>query len=584
MDIVHKMRLHARVDQMCVDDFNSPNIHCMISFAREDCNSVQKALIDDVSEHVTRRIKHDSINVRVKALKLASILAREGPQEMKLCLSKRAAKILRDIVTDNGENFGTKTFEGAKETMEYLFGSNSGGSNTSAKIVGISGQQQQQQQQQRNSNQSSSSSNTNKNNVTSLTGIEAASGLLRTAGGTAMNVAEKIGAQVNEITKEREKHRANVDETYEKSEMTGGSLADAIRGGGGGGGGGGGSGRRGISGPWGKPEEEEVKVEVERVAPERKQEQTRQRTPTSLSSDPLADLLGIATNSITKEEEGQQQHRQQTDFEVKPEKQKASKWTLKGTGPTRAGVQSPPPPSEIATLIPLEGSEEQKRVDSLCGVAGVKLVPDEAELSQLFEHIDRKGLEASLIVRALLDKIALGYDAELMEAQSGWKCAKKALGCVSKALSRRDSVLEHALKADENVKLTLRKAMEIEGVKDTVKKSAGEILKQLDEVDASFFGSGAPPPSSSLFQSGGLDAALFTVDAANDTSDAFFSSMSGATTTTTTTTNYNAPKAPMTGPGLQALAELDAQQQHEKDGKRQQDVAKATKAFAELKW
>ena len=561
---------------MCVDDFNSPNIHRMISFAREDCNSVQKALIDDVSEHVTRRIKHDSINVRVKALKLASILAREGPQEIKLCLSKRAAKILRDIVTDNGENFGAKTFEGAKETMECLFGSNSGGSNTSAKIVGISGQQQQQ----RNSNQSSSSSsNTNKNNnVTSLTGIEAASGLLRTAGGTAMNVAEKIGAQVNEITKEREKHRANVDETYEKSEMTGGSLADAMRGGGGGGG----SGRSGISGPWGKPEEEEVKVEVERVVPERKQEQTRQRTPTSLSSDPLADLLGIATNSITKEEEeGQQQHRQQTDFEVKPEKQKASEWTLKGTGPTRAGVQSPPPPSEIATLIPLEGSEEQKRVDSLCGVAGVKLVPDEAELSRLFEHIDRKGLEASLIVRALLDKIALGYDTELMEAQSGWKCAKKALGCVSKALSRRDSVLEHALKADENVKLTLRKAMEIEGVKDTVKKSAGEILKQLDEVDASFFGSGAPPPSSTLFQSGGLDASLFTIDAANDTSDAFFSSMSG---TTTTTTNYNAPKAPMTGPGLQALAELDAQQQHEKDGKRQQDVAKATKAFAELKW
>jgi len=562
---------------MCVDDFNSPNIHGMISFARQDCNSVQKALIDDVSEHVTRRIKHDSINVRVKALKLASILAREGPQEIKLCLSKRAAKILRDIVTDNGENFGAKTFEGAKETMECLFGSNSGGSNTSAKIVGISGQQQQQ----RNSNQSSSSSsNTNKNNnVTSLTGIEAASGLLRTAGGTAMNVAEKIGAQVNEITKEREKHRANVDETYEKSEMTGGSLADAMRGGGGG------SGRSGISGPWGKPEEEEVKVEVERVVPERKQEQTRQRTPTSLSSDPLADLLGIATNSITKEEEeGQQQHRQQTDFEVKPEKQKASEWTLKGTGPTRAGVQSPPPPSEIATLIPLEGSEEQKRVDSLCGVAGVKLVPDEAELSRLFEHIDRKGLEASLIVRALLDKIALGYDTELMEAQSGWKCAKKALGCVSKALSRRDSVLEHALKADENVKLTLRKAMEIEGVKDTVKKSAGEILKQLDEVDASFFGSGAPPPSSTLFQSGGLDASLFTIDAANDTSDAFFSSVSGTTTTTTTTTNYNAPKAPMTGPGLQALAELDAQQQHEKDGKRQQDVAKATKAFAELKW
>ena len=69
--------------------------------------------------------------------------------------------------------------------------------------------------------------------------------------------------------------------------------------------------------------------------------------------------------------------------------------------------------------------EEQKRVDSLCGVAGVKLVPDEAELTQLFEHVDRKGLEASLIVRALLDKVALAYDSELMDAQSGWKCAKK---------------------------------------------------------------------------------------------------------------------------------------------------------------
>ena len=60
-----------------------------------------------------------------------------------------------------------------------------------------------------------------------------------------MNVAEKIGAQVNEIAKEKEKHRTKVDETYEKSEMTGGSLADAMRGGGGG--------RSGTtaSGPWG---------------------------------------------------------------------------------------------------------------------------------------------------------------------------------------------------------------------------------------------------------------------------------------------------------------------------------------------
>merc|ERR1712070_879453 len=146
---------------------------------------------------------------------------------------------------------------------------------------------------------------------------------------------------------------------------------------------------------------------------------------------------------------------------------------------------------------------------------------------------------------------------------------------------------------DENVKLTLRKTMEIKGVKDTVKKSAGEILKQLDEMDASFFGTTSetttdppPAPPSSSFQSGGLDASLFMVDAASDTNDAFFSSMAGTTTaaatTTTARTNYDAPKAPMTGPGLQALAELDAQQQQNKDGTRQkQDV---TKAFASLKW
>ena len=581
MDIVHKMRLHASVDQLCVDDINASNIHGMLQFAREDCFSIKKDLIDDCAEHVTRRIKHDSQNVRVKALKLASILAREGPEEMKLCLSKRAAKILRDIVLDNGENFGKKTFEHAKDTTECLFGnpstktsgsmigseSSSRGSD-STKIVGISGQHSAQHSQQ-----------------ASLTGLEVASGLLRTAGGTAMNVAEKIGAQVNEIAKEKEKHRTKVDETYEKSEMTGGSLADAMRGVEGGGGG-----RSGTtaSGPWGKLEEEE---EIAKVRPEIKAEQTTM-TPTPLSSDPLTDLLGMATNFSNSG--SARQGEQQSDSEVK-RRQKASEWVLKGTGPTRAMVQSPPPPSAMPTLIPLDGSEEQKRVDSLCGVAGVKLVPDEAELAQLFEHIDRKGLEASLIVRALLDKIAFGYDAELMEAQSGWKCAKKALGCVSKALSRRDSVLAHALKEDENVKLTLRKTMEIKGVKDTVKKSAGEILKQLDEVDASFFGTSkttaAPPSSSSSsssFQSGGLDASLFMVDAASDTNDAFFSSMAGTTTaaatTTTARTNYDAPKAPMTGPGLQALAELDAQQQqqHNKDGTRQkQDV---TKAFASLKW
>ena len=575
------MRLHASVDQLCVDDITSSNIHGMLQFAREDCFSIKKDLIDDCAEHVTRRIKHDSQNVRVKALKLASILAREGPEEMKLCLSKRAAKILGDIVLDNGENFGKKTFEHAKDTTECLFGNpstktsgsvigseSSNRGSDSTKIVGISGQHSQQHSQQ-----------------ASLTGLEVASGLLRTAGGTAMNVAEKIGAQVNEIAKEKEKHRTKVDETYEKSEMTGGSLADAMRGVEGGGGG-----RSGTtaSGPWGKLEEEE---EIAKVRPEIKAEQTTM-TPTPLSSDPLTDLLGMATNFSNSG--SARQGEQQSDSEVK-RRQKASEWVLKGTGPTRAMVQSPPPPSAMPTLIPLDGSEEQKRVDSLCGVAGVKLVPDEAELAQLFEHIDRKGLEASLIVRALLDKIAFGYDAELMEAQSGWKCAKKALGCVSKALSRRDSVLAHALKEDENVKLTLRKTMEIKGVKDTVKKSAGEILKQLDEVDASFFGTSkttaAPPSSSSSsssFQSGGLDASLFMVDAASDTNDAFFSSMAGTTTaaatTTTARTNYDAPKAPMTGPGLQALAELDAQQQqqHNKDGTRQkQDV---TKAFASLKW
>ena len=580
MDIVHKMRVHASVDGLCVDDVTSPNIHGMHRFATEACRSIKKDAIDDCAEHVARRCKHDSPNVRTKALKLITVLAREGPEEMKQCLSKRAAKILRDVVTDNGENFGRKTFEGAKEAMESLFGNSTSASSsattttTSSKIVGISGQQQQNQQR-KSGNVVGRGGGGGGANV-SLTGLEAASGLLRTAGGTAMNVAGKIGAHVNEITKEREKHRTNVDETYYKSEMTGGSLADAMRGVGGGGSGG------GMSGPWGRSEEEE---EVVAKAAERKVEQTPSPPsppppPTTSSSDPLGDFFGIATNSSAIPSTTHQE--EQIDLKVKT--QQKAEWTLKGTGPTRAVLQSPPP-----TLIPLEGSEEQKRVDSLCGVAGVKLVPDEAELTQLFEHVDRKGLEASLIVRALLDKVALAYDSELMDAQSGWKCAKKALGCISKALSWRDSsVLETALKADENVKSTLRKTIEMEGVKDTVKKSASEILKQLDDVDASFFGTTTtttpPPPPTSFSQSGGLDASLFTVDAANDSNDAFFSSAAaGTTTSSTTTTHYNAPKAPMTGPGLVALAELDAQQQ-QKDGTKQQDVAKATKAFASLKW
>ena len=580
MDIVHKMRVHASVDGLCVDDVTSPNIHGMHRFATEACRSIKKDAIDDCAEHVARRCKHDSPNVRTKALKLITVLAREGPEEMKQCLSKRAAKILRDVVTDNGENFGRKTFEGAKEAMESLFGNSTSASSsattttTSSKIVGISGQQQQNQQR-KSGNVVGRGGGGGGANV-SLTGLEAASGLLRTAGGTAMNVAGKIGAHVNEITKEREKHRTNVDETYYKSEMTGGSLADAMRGVGGGGSGG------GMSGPWGRSEEEE---EVVAKAAERKVEQTPSPPPpptttTTSSSDPLGDFFGIATNSSAIPSTTHQE--EQIDLKVKT--QQKAEWTLKGTGPTRAVLQSPPP-----TLIPLEGSEEQKRVDSLCGVAGVKLVPDEAELTQLFEHVDRKGLEASLIVRALLDKVALAYDSELMDAQSGWKCAKKALGCISKALSWRDSsVLETALKADENLKLTLRKTIEMEGVKDTVKKSSSEILKQLDDLDASFFGTTTtttpPPPPTSFSQSGGLDASLFTVDAANDSNDAFFSSAAaGTTTSSTTTTHYNAPKAPMTGPGLVALAELDAQQQ-QKDGTKQQDVAKATKAFASLKW
>ena len=338
-----------------------------------------------------------------------------------------------------------------------------------------------------------------------------------------------------------------------------------------------------MSGPWGRSEKEEEVVVAK--AAERKVDQTPSPPPPpppppTSSSDPLGDFFGIATNSSAIPSTTHQE--EQIDLKVKT--QQKAEWTLKGTGPTRAVLQSPPP-----TLIPLEGSEEQKRVDSLCGVAGVKLVPDEAELTQLFEHVDRKGLEASLIVRALLDKVALAYDSELMDAQSGWKCAKKALGCISKALSWRDSsVLETALKADENLKLTLRKTIEMEGVKDTVKKSSSEILKQLDDLDASFFGTTTtttpPPPPTSFSQSGGLDASLFTVDAANDSNDAFFSSAAaGTTTSSTTTTHYNAPKAPMTGPGLVALAELDAQQQ-QKDGTKQQDVAKATKAFASLKW
>ena len=582
MDIVHKMRVHASVDGLCVDDVTSPNIHGMHRFATEACRSIKKDAIDDCAEHVARRCKHDSPNVRTKALKLITVLAREGPEEMKQCLSKRAAKILRDVVTDNGENFGRKTFEGAKEAMESLFGNSTSASSsattttTSSKIVGISGQQQQNQQR-KSGNVVGRGGGGGGANV-SLTGLEAASGLLRTAGGTAMNVAGKIGAHVNEITKEREKHRTNVDETYYKSEMTGGSLADAMRGVGGGGSGG------GMSGPWGRSEEEEEVVVVAKAA-ERKVEQTPSPPPpppttTTSSSDPLGDFFGMATNSSAIPSTTHQE--EQIDLKVKT--QQKAEWTLKGTGPTRAVLQSPPP-----TLIPLEGSEEQKRVDSLCGVAGVKLVPDEAELTQLFEHVDRKGLEASLIVRALLDKVALAYDSELMDAQSGWKCAKKALGCISKALSWRDSsVLETALKADENLKLTLRKTIEMEGVKDTVKKSSSEILKQLDDLDASFFGTTTtttpPPPPTSFSQSGGLDASLFTVDAANDSNDAFFSSAAaGTTTSSTTTTHYNAPKAPMTGPGLVALAELDAQQQ-QKDGTKQQDVAKATKAFASLKW
>ena len=581
MDIVHKMRVHASVDGLCVDDVTSPNIHGMHRFATEACRSIKKDAIDDCAEHVARRCKHDSPNVRTKALKLITVLAREGPEEMKQCLSKRAAKILRDVVTDNGENFGRKTFEGAKEAMESLFGNSTSASSsattttTSSKIVGISGQQQQNQQR-KSGNVVGRGGGGGGANV-SLTGLEAASGLLRTAGGTAMNVAGKIGAHVNEITKEREKHRTNVDETYYKSEMTGGSLADAMRGVGGGGSGG------GMSGPWGRSEEEEEEVAVAKAA-ERKVEQTPSSSspppPPTSSSDPLGDFFGMATNSSAIPSTMHQE--EQIDLKVKT--QQKAEWTLKGTGPTRAVLQSPPP-----TLIPLEGSEEQKRVDSLCGVAGVKLVPDEAELTQLFEHVDRKGLEASLIVRALLDKVALAYDSELMDAQSGWKCAKKALGCISKALSWRDSsVLETALKADENLKLTLRKTIEMEGVKDTVKKSSSEILKQLDDLDASFFGTTTtttpPPPPTSFSQSGGLDASLFTVDAANDSNDAFFSSAAaGTTTSSTTTTHYNAPKAPMTGPGLVALAELDAQQQ-QKDGTKQQDVAKATKAFASLKW
>ena len=154
MDIVHKMRVHASVDGLCVDDVTSPNIHGMHRFATEACRAIKKDAIDDCAEHVARRCKHDSPNVRTKALKLITVLAREGPEEMKQCLSKRAAKILRDVVTDNGENFGRKTFEGAKEAMESLFGNSTSASSsatttttTSSKIVGISGQQQHNQQQ-----------------------------------------------------------------------------------------------------------------------------------------------------------------------------------------------------------------------------------------------------------------------------------------------------------------------------------------------------------------------------------------------------------------------------------------------------
>ena len=128
----------------------------------------------------------------------------------------------------------------------------------------------------------------------------------------------------------------------------------------------------------------------------------------------------------------------------------------------------------------------------------------------------------------------------------------------------------------------------MEGVKDTVKKSSSEILKQLDDLDASFFGTTTtttpPPPPTSFSQSGGLDAHCSpSMPQTIRTTHLFSSAAAGTTTSSTTTTHYNAPKAPMTGPGLVALAELDAQQQQ----KRRHETTRcreATKAFASLKW
>jgi hypothetical protein len=113
----------------------------------------------------------------------------------------------------------------------------------------------------------------------------------------------------------------------------------------------------------------------------------------------------------------------------------------------------------------------------------------------------------------LAQKIALAYSVE--EEQLGWKASKKALLCVQKALERRDSILEKALKADDgNLLFVLRRTVDEtnnnnNNIKETVKKTAREILKTYFEND----------------------------DRNNNTSSSIFGGAAAATATATATTS-----------------------------------------------
>ena len=402
MDIVQKMRLHSQVDSLLVDDTKSANIHAMIVFAESDCSKVRKELISSISEHVSRRMRNDSENIRTKAIKLAQILIQKGPKEFRLEVTKFSNEIVRSIVNDEGVNFGRRSFELGKELNEIMFSSGSSSSSSSSfrqtmtnKIVGISGANSDNSNDSNNNSNATIANNkkqqrdaTRVGGVSSLTGIEHASGLFKFAGEVSKNVAMKVGNTVNEITKENPRHRDLIDEEYTKSEMSGGSLADSMN-------------KTKMNamtttkGPWGREESAaETKPTTTATTSSSFQKDSVVGAPSSSSSkDPLADLLGMmATESVPSV----------TTNVSSSSKISSEVWTLKGTGPSRETkneVHISPLPHQ---LTPLEGSEEQKRVDSLCGVAGIKLVPDEQELLKLFEHIERRGLEPSLVVQAFI--------------------------------------------------------------------------------------------------------------------------------------------------------------------------------------